>query len=404
MLAFPATSYRPDAFFAAAARLGIELVALTDLPAAAARFGCRVVAVDFERGAVPPADLPEVDGVIAVDERSAVAAAQVAARGRSRRPYHSLAGVQAALDKGEMRRRLAEEHVPAPRVVARLARGAPLPRVSFPCVVKPPQLTGSQGVIRADDARSLGRAVAHVRSILHRHPRATAADEPFFELVVEEYVDGPEVAVEGLMVRGELLLLAVFDKPEPLTGPYFEETAYVTPSVHGEAVVAACCEVTERAARALGLTEGPVHAELRLTAEGPRVIEIAARSIGGLCSRALLHVIGSLEEWLLCHAVGLALPARPESSKASGVLMVPVPASGVVRAIAGVEQARAIAGVDAVSMSVGPGAIVRAAPDGASYLGFVFAHADEPETVADILRAVARHLRVTVQPLLPVLD
>lgn len=399
LLVFPATSYRPDAFFAAARALDIELVAMTDRVEAARRFACETALVDF--AAATFGTIEPVDGVIAVDEPSAIIAARVAREQRC--PYHDLDGVIAAADKGAMRARLAAAGVPQPAVFARIPRSdAPLPRVPFPCVVKPPRLTGSQGVIRADDPRSFATAVQRVRAILHRHPRAPGADEGFFELVVEAYVEGPEAAVEGLMSSGRLVPVAIFDKPDPLEGPFFEETIYVTPSAHPPLLQAELYRVTERAARAMGLTDGPVHAELRLTERGPALIEIAARSIGGLCSRALHHVVGSLEAWLLCHAVGRDLPPRPAEPSASGVMMIPVPRSGVLRAIDGVERARAIAGVDAVSLSLAPGDIVRAAPDGGSYLGFIFAHAATPSAVTTILHAAHRALRFEITPLLPV--
>ena len=114
------------------------------------------------------------------------------------------------------------------------------------------------------------------------------------------------MAVEGLLQGGELEVLAVFDKPDPMDGPFFEETIYVTPSRQPTAVLAAVESTVGRAAAALGLREGPVHAELRIGPSGAAtVLELAARSIGGLCARSLRFGAGvSLEEVIIRHALG----------------------------------------------------------------------------------------------------
>src|SRR5262249_32434919 len=182
--------------------------------------------------------------------------------------------------------------------------------VGFPCVVKPPMLTGSQGVIRADDPADLARAVARVRRILDRHASDARSDPGFFDVIVEDYLPGREVAVEAVMTAGVMEPLAIFDKPDDLSGPFFEETLYVTPSRLPEAGQADILDVTARAARALGLDHGPLHAELRIEGDRASVVEIAGRSIGGLCSRVFQLVAGPLEDLLLAHAAGLPLPAR----------------------------------------------------------------------------------------------
>jgi biotin carboxylase len=277
------------------------------------------------------------------------------------------------------------------------------PPLAFPCVVKPPMLSGSQGVIRADAPEALARALERVRQVLHRHPSPLRSEAGFFDLLVEGYVDGEEVAVEGLMRSGELQLFAIFDKPDALEGPYFEETIYLTPSRKDPEPQRQLVAAAEAAALALGLGDGPIHAELRLDAEGPVLIEIAARSIGGLCSRALRHQLGSLEERLLRHAVGLPAEALPAAAPASGVMMIPVPRSGVLRGVEGVDEARAVAGIDAVEITIERGETVRALPDGASYLGFLFAHGATAMGVEAALRRAHGALRFQLHPLLHVL-
>jgi biotin carboxylase len=405
LFAYPATSYRADAYVAAAAALDIELVLATDLPAAARRHGLEHHRVDF---AAPERSVAElrtalqpVDGVIAADERSALLAAAVAAEsalcgGR----YHSVAGVEAACDKRQMRSRLRAAAVSVPDYFDLPVDGTAPTGLPFPCVVKPTMLSGSQGVIRVDDEASLPAAVSRVCRILDRHGSPLRVHRRFFALLGERYVDGAEVAVEALMRDGEMLLIAIFDKPDALCGPYFEETIYVTPSRHPAALQKRLCAVTHAAARALGLSDGPVHAELRVGPDGePVVIEVAARSIGGLCSRALGHVVGSLEQMLLCAAVGRELPAFPKPC-ASGVMMMPVPNSGVLQRVSGLEEARAVAGIDAVEVSVKVGEGVRALPEGDRYLGFIFAHGARPEQVEVSLREAHGALDFALKPLL----
>ncbi|HHH28481.1 MAG TPA: ATP-grasp domain-containing protein [Polyangiaceae bacterium] len=409
LLCVPATSYRPGAWVAAAEATGVELVLATDLPAAVRRYELPTVAVDFADVAASLAELAsyELDAVAAVDERSAALAATVA-RQRGL-PFHSVEGVEAARDKRLMRTRLLEAGVPVP-AFRRHAPGDRLDAPTYPCVVKPPMLSGSQGVIRADDPDELTAAVDRVRRILARHPSPLRALEGFDELLVEAFVPGPEVAVEAVMTGGKLELIALFDKPDPLDGPYFEETLYVTPSRHPDPMQERIIRAAEHAARALGLGDGPIHAELRLGAEGPVILEVAARSIGGLCAQALHHVLGgergpaSLEALLLARSLRLPVD-RPSPRAASGVMMLPVPRDGVLRAIHGLEAACAVPHVHAITVTVERGQAVRGLPEGNSYLGFAFAHAplvaDDPAgLVEEALRRAHGLLRFELAPLL----
>jgi biotin carboxylase len=401
LLVSPSTSYRTEAYLRAASRLGIEVVLATDLPAA--RYGVETHRVSFADpdGAIATlARAAPFDGVLASDEKSAALAA-LAGQSLCRVPYHRPEGVAAARDKRLARKTLAVARVPQPEILpppegGMVGEGG----YPFPVVVKPPMLSGSQGVIRANTPEELAAAFARIRRILDRHPSELRADPGFFDLVVERYVDGPEVAVEAIAHRGELTVVAVFDKPDPLEGPFFEETLYVTPSRHAADVTAAIVETTRAAAAALGLDHGPVHAELRLGHDGPKVLEVAARSIGGLCSRALAPLCGSLEDILLRNALGERVALPPPSRAACGVMMIPVPKSGVLRAVGGVEAARAVAGIDGVEIAVAPGEAVRALPEGASYLGFLFGSGDRAADVESSLREAHAALRFELSPLM----
>jgi biotin carboxylase len=277
--------------------------------------------------------------------------------------------------------------------------------VGFPCVVKPLMLSGSRGVMRADDDAALTTALARLEQLLAtpavRHPDPEAARQ----ILVESFVAGPELALEGILTRGTLQVLALFDKPDPLDGPVFEETLYVTPSRRAASDQRRLAEAVAAAARALGLETGPVHAELRWSpTEGPVLIEMAARPIGGLCARSLRFESGlSLEDVVVRHALGADVaPAR--ITGAAGVMMIPIPARvpSVLRAVEGLDAARAVPGVDDVFISVRVGETLVPLPEGASYTGFIFATGADPASVEQALRAAHLRLRFTVAPLVPV--
>jgi biotin carboxylase len=276
--------------------------------------------------------------------------------------------------------------------VAALARA-----VGLPCVVKPVGLSGSRGVIRADDAEAAAEAAARVRAILE-----DAGEDPEATLLVEEFAPGREVAVEGLLRGGRLEILAVFDKPDPLDGPYFEETIYVTPSRLEPDALARVEALTAEGARALGLSEGPVHAELRVDGSRVRVLELAARSIGGLCARSLRFGLGvSLEELVLRHALGRSLEGMRREPEASGVMMLPIPAAGRLERVEGQAQAREVPGIAGLELSIRPGRLVRPLPEGDRYLGFLFARGSTPAEVEAALREAHGRLRVVVAPAVP---
>jgi biotin carboxylase len=258
--------------------------------------------------------------------------------------------------------------------------------------VKPLSLSASRGVIRADDDAQYAAAVARIRAML---------DDPDAQpLLVESFVPGAEVAVEGLLRGGELEPLAIFDKPDPLEGPYFEETIYVTPSRLPPATLAAVEATTAAAAVALGLTEGPIHAELRVSTDGESVtlLEVAARSIGGLCSRALRFGAGvSLEEVILRHALDEPLTGLDRADAASGVMMLPIPRAGVLHEVRGQDDARAVPGIVGLEIGIARGRAVEPLPEGDRYLGFLFARGDTPEDVEAALRKAHGRLDVDIR-------
>ena len=335
-------------------------------------------------------------------------------------PSNAPAAMASAANKLLMRRQLAaaatvDASVRQPRFMA-VALGTPTEEVArrvtaaggvgFPCVVKPLALSGSRGVMRADDEPSLATTIARLGRLLADPAVRRVDPEAAGQLLVESFVAGPEFALEGLLTHGALHVLALFDKPDPLDGPTFEETLYVTPSRLPAARQRRIEEAVAAAARALGLETGPVHAELRwsLHEDAPILIEMAARPIGGLCSRSLRFENGlSLEDVVVRHALGTeAVPTR--LGRASGVMMIPIPARvpSALRAVDGVEDARAVAGIEDVVISARVGETLVPLPEGASYTGFVFASGDTPADVEQALREATSRLKFTVAPLVPV--
>jgi biotin carboxylase len=347
----------------------VVAIPLGDVPAALDR----IDALDRRRG---------VDAVVAVDDGGIVLAAEAGARLGF--PHSPPDAVAATRDKAEMRRRLAAAEVPQPRF------GTTGEEVGYPCVVKPTGLSGSQGVIRCDSPEELEAARARIRAFWSG------------PLLVEEYVPGAEVALEGLLRGGALEVLAVFDKPDALEGPYFEETIYVTPSRLPAGTLALVTNAAERAAHAIGLTEGPVHAEARVHEDSlgrvqVSVIEVAARSIGGLCARTLRFGAGiSLEEVILRHAVGMSLDGLARESSAAGVMMLPIEHAGTLAEVRGREEALAVDGIVGLEITIPVGRVLTPLPEGDRYLGFLFARAATPAAVEAALREAAACIDVVV--------
>ena len=397
LLLLPTATYRAGDFIAAARRLGAEVMVASERRLVS--MGDAQLTLDLcrpEAAAEAIAALAEekpLDAVVAVDDQGVRVAALAAERlGLPGNPPDAAAATR---DKAAMRRALAAAGVPQPEHRT-LGPGedpaAVAADVGLPCVVKPLSLSASRGVIRADDPQAAAAAVGRVRAIL-----AEAGEDPEGPLLIERYVTGAEVAVEGLLRGGSLETLAVFDKPDPLEGPYFEETIFTTPSRLPDEVVAAVTRTTADACAALGLGEGPIHAELRTGGERVWMLEVAARSIGGLCSRSLRFGVGvSLEEVILRHALGLPLGDLRREAAASGVMMLPIPRAGVLREVRGQDEARAVPGIAGLEISIGRGRPVRPLPEGDRYLGFLFARGETPAEVEQALRTAHARLEIEI--------
>lgn len=404
LLVVPSATYRAPDFLEAADHLGVEVVIASDAGQALATTmpnpPLQVDLTDPEHAGdeiVAHRNAVDFDAVVGVDDQSAAAANHAAATLGF--PHNPADAVRPTRDKLLLREVLTAAGLTQPRFMHLGEAGdaaAVASEVGYPCVIKPTGLAASRGVIRVDDDTAARAAHDRIRAIL-----GCAGLDASAPLVVEAFVPGPEVAVEAIVRSGTVDVLAVFDKPDPLDGPYFEETIYTTPSRHPRPTVRAATEAVAAAAGALGLREGPVHAELRLADNGPVVLEVAARTIGGLCGRVLRFGAGiSLEEVVIRHALGRDATAGPTRREArpAGVMMLPIPARGRLVRVDGLDEAASVPGIKGIEITVAPGRIIEPLPEGDRYLGFAFASASTPDEVERALRRAHARLIVIVAP------
>jgi biotin carboxylase len=399
------TTYRAGAFLEAAERLGVPVVVGSDRPQIlseanpagnltlnflAPEEAVRTI-VEFVR------DYP-IQAVVGVDDDSVMLSAIISeALGLLHHPVRS---VSATRNKYRMREILAGAGLLSPRFWRCSIDEDPIEvahRVSFPCVIKPLFLSASRGVIRADTTAQFIEAYRRVVALLRRPDVTIQGGALSKQILVETFIPGVEVAVEGLLVKGRLRVLAIFDKPDPLDGPFFEETMYVTPSRLPTPLQETIVDCTAKTVAALGLREGPIHAELRVNDQGPWVIEVAPRSIGGLCSCTLRFDGGtSLEELILRHALGLDVESFEREREASGVMMIPIPQAGVLREVLGQEEARNVPGIEGIRITIPVSQEVVPLPEGTRYLGFIFSRDETPERVEAALREAHRQLTFVI--------
>jgi len=406
LLLLPTASYRNDDFLAAGRALGVDIVTAADYchqlapgwglpPLLGLQFDHPQQAMETIVGALaaPP------DAVLAVDDSGLELAAML--REKWHLPGNPVAAVALTRDKLAFRRLLAANGLNCPAFHSLPNSADPaelLPQLRLPVVVKARRLSASRGVIRADSAQEFLQAVKRVRRIQARADRDSAA----LGIVVEGFIPGAEYALEGLLEDGRLQVLALFDKPDPLDGPYFEETLYVTPSRLPRETQDQIRDTVARACAVAGLTEGPVHAEMRVNEAGVWLLEVAARSIGGLCGRMLRHALGtSLEEIILRHALRLPPPPRA-TGEAAGVMMIPIPCRGIYQGVDNVDAALTLPRIVDIQITAVPGQIITPPPEGASYLGFIFSRSATPQQAEAALRHAHALLSFDIRPDIPV--
>ena len=406
LLLLPTASYRNDDFLAAARQLEVEVISVANYcHQLAPSWGMSPIqSVPFDQ---PVAALKQLlialgrkpDAVLAVDDSGLDLAALLCEY--LYLPGNAPEAVRQTRDKLAFRNLLRSGGLNYPDFchLDSDAEAVALPRpLRFPVVVKARRLSASRGVIRADTSEAYAQAVQWVSGIQAKADRDAAE----LGLIVENFIPGREHALEGLLQHGRLRVLALFDKPDPLDGPYFEETLYLTPSRLTQAQQDEIAQTVQRACALAGLESGPVHAEMRVNADGIWLLEIAARSIGGLCGRMLRQALGmSLEELILRHALNQPLP-KLRQGEANGVMMIPVPERGIFRGVRGLDDALAVAGISDIQITASPGQLIAAPPEGASYLGFIFADGISPDAVESNLREAHALLEFDIQAAVPV--
>jgi biotin carboxylase len=410
LLVAATTGYQTHAFEEVARSLGLDVVFGIDRCVhLEGSWGKDAIPLRFEKPAeaaelLARAD-PKPDAIVAVGDKPAEIASLAAEA--LNLPFHPHHAVLASRNKFIARERFRRAGLPTPEYFLVLididpveaARSAP-----YPCVLKPLGLSGSRGVIRADDESGFCAAAERIRKLLESPEVRQRADAQDRFLHVEAYIPGREYAIEGVVTDGRLQVLAIFDKPDPLEGPFFEETLYVTPSREPDRVQTELAQAVQDGIRALGLTHGPVHAEARYNDAGAWLLEIAARPIGGLCAGSLRFGNGMrLEELILRHALGEDVTAIRREAMASGVMMIPIPSSGIYRGVAGLEEASTVPGITDVIITAKEGQRMLKLPEGASYLGFAFAAAQTPAAVEAALRKAHSRLQFRVAGELPLL-
>ena len=406
LLLFARTSYRAEAFLEAARRLGVDVTvgsnhrqALADLaPGATLTLGIKDVARSSATIVRFAADYPLAAIVAAEDDFTPLAAAASEALGLT---HHPSQAVRCARNKALMRERLSAAGFSSPWFRTAQLEDDPVAVASgieFPCVLKPLALSASRGVIRADTLEQFVPAWNRIRAILEEKDVVGRIGRLATEILIEAYLPGREVAVEGIVSAGELLTLAVLDKPDPMEGPFFEETILLTPSSFPEPFQEDITSLVSECAAHLGLSDGPIHAELRVHDDRISLLEIAPRSIGGRCSAILrFEPDASLEELILRHALGMPLHGFLREPGAAGVMMLPIPAAGILREVGGLEAALEVPDIDGLEITIPLGHTLVPLPEGNRYLGFLFARAKTPDQVETALRAAHSRIEVRIE-------
>jgi hypothetical protein len=410
------TGYQLRSFGDAATRAGVELMFATDR--------CHrlddpwrdaAVAVRFHEEAgslhaiLEAARARPVNGVIAVGDRPVILAARVAeALGLRGNPVEAAA---ASIDKSMFKRVLLQAGLPVPWFVQARTDTDPSTndRVRYPCVIKPVGLSGSRGVMRANTPAELAAAAARLRALLSRKDVRAIRSGLEDIVLVEGFIAGREFAIEGVMTEGALQMFAIFDKPDPLDGPFFEETIYVAPSSLDRGTQVLIRDQLQRTAGALGLANGPIHAECRVSSDATvYVLEMAARPIGGLCSKVLRFrgiegmATASLEDVLVRHAIGQNISSIVREPQAAGVMMIPIPRRGTLKGVHGIDRASTVGGIEEIQITAKPDQLLEPLPEAGSYLGFIFARGADPGQVVRSLKSAHAEIGFDIAAPIPV--
>lgn len=408
LLLLPTRTYRATDFLDAALNLDVEVVVASEEPATTKDLSPRdTLLLNFQDPTIGTQSIQKyaqthpIAAIVGVDDDTTMLATTASAA--LSLPHNPISSALATRNKFLLRQTLEEKGVSVPNY-RRLMIDDDVEKysqqISYPCILKPLSLSASRGVIRADNPTEFEDAFQRITALLNKvkESRGTNGnDDPYQYILVEDYIPGIEMALEGILISGELKTLALFDKPDPLEGPFFEETLYITPSRLQDSIQEEIHKATAEAATALGLRHGPIHAELRYNENGAHLIEIAARTIGGLCSRTLKFGTGiSLEELVIRHAIGNSVEPFSREKQAAGVMMIPVPKAGILGEVRGKQDVLNVDNIEELNITISIGAEVIPLPEGDKYLGFIFARAETPEVVEASLREAHQHLEFVI--------
>ena len=409
LLLLPTRTYRATDFLNAALKLDVEVVVASEEPATTKDLSPRdTLVLNFQDPTIGTQSIQKyaenhpIAAIIGVDDDTTMLATTASAA--LRLPHNPISSALATRNKFLLRQTLEEKGVSVPNYRQLMIDDDVEKRsqqISFPCILKPLSLSASRGVIRADNPTEFVVAFQRITALLNKvkESRETNGNDTYQYILAEDYIPGIEMALEGILISGQLKTLALFDKPDPLEGPFFEETLYITPSRLQDSIQEEIHNATAAAATALGLRHGPIHAELRYNEKGAHLIEIAARTIGGLCSRTLKFGTGiSLEELVIRHAIGDTVDSFFRENQAAGVMMIPVPKAGILREVRGKQDALNVDNIEELNITIPVGTEVIPLPEGDKYLGFIFARAQTPEIVEASLREAHQHLEFVIIP------
>tara|TARA_B100000686_G_scaffold128253_1_gene135463 strand:- start:1091 stop:2335 length:1245 start_codon:yes stop_codon:yes gene_type:complete len=395
ILIIPSASYRTGPFMNAVKKLDLKVLVISDKSQVfSGKYPDNLIIINFNHWQDRSDEISKwaknngLKAVIGVDEESIVLAANIS--NFLNVEHNPVESVLLTKDKYLMRNELLKLGIKSPwfkRFSIYESTKKIINEISFPCVIKPTFLSASRGVMRVNTMNELSDSIKIMYELLSLDELRKRGGEQSDWILFEEYIPGNEVAVEGLVTNGKLTVLAVFDKPEPLEGPTFEETIIVTPSVLTKEIQYSLLETIQNVVKALGILKGPIHAEARINKNGNYILECASRSIGGLCSKVLEFQGGmSLEELILRSYLGRNIEKSKLTDKARGVMMMPTEKMGILKEMRGVQDALNVKGITDLKLTVKPGEKLEPLPKGDRYLGFIFAEGNDQKLVIKALK------------------
>ncbi len=402
LLIAPSGSYRIPPYIEAAKALGIGLLVVSNSKHSLVSEVAKGISVDFDDLRLArEIILSEIKGlkilsVLATDDICVGLSSQIAQQLGLPQNNPSAARLTHRKDLAREALQLAGCNTPEFQVIKLIDASNLSKSINYPVVIKPLSLSASRGVIRANDAAEFVQACRRIDSILEYTGQSGYERN---QVLVEAYLDGAEFAVEGIIIAGEFHLLMIFDKPEPLIGPFFEETYYLTPSQLESAQIQELINEVSRCCHAYNLTHGPVHAEARITQTGVVLLELAARTIGGQCGQLIeFSTCQKLEELVILGMCGIK-PELPSSVESAGVLMIPVAKSGLLKRVEGMTDALQVEFIRDIEIHIQAGYELIPLPEGSSYLGFIFAQAPSYQQTYDALKKAYDKLNFVTQPI-----